>query len=974
MPYLFTNLLIADAFKEQLKTDEALKTKAERLARKLAEEERNKPVCRPTLDYLDLTGLKTNSISNQVRSETRPSDPMEGAAWDIIGYVHIPPSATRTTSLLAGAVQQAGEYIIARRGEMTRAKLEVDQASKDKNQADLPALTAAAELKKEVLYRTLDATNKVGDEAVLENLGGHGKLVLSLVNLLVASIRSGDFSGKLPKAALSLMANFKMTKKVATQTKFDNIRRRLADKGDTEVNELLDTIASRIRKEPDADASPKKPAAAPSTSETKTKPTVSKPSTDSLSTKRARVDDTDSRATKKQAVESSGSAQPVASKASAPTATQPKMAPAKVPRPTGGILPGKSRPASKPVSKPVATTKAEPAKAEPARVAGEDKLGAKVDVKKPAAKPEPKPEAARPSKPSSSGGGLGGIASLLDSINAPKAKPKPAPEEAKEEPVKEETPEEREKRLRKQSRRRLRVSWKGDDELEEVRFFHKEAEEEEGFDSRMTRDAGDDKREGMALKQRGMIMDEDEDEDEDDGIPYRPWLEPTPLDFSSIPAEYRKKTYQTRGGDIVVETDEQKAIAEREQTVLMAIYTDAADIPPTPKSPSIRAVQTSAEMKIGHLPRDDPRFEEVHRRWKEVQQLGRDAALQYVTKRIESKKQPSSKVNSTTAMAGPDPHNSLSAMSREDQVLLLLANDRVKQWRDTKPLAATNRRYDYPDPRVQYAADLVEDLVPKLNGPYPATEPPAWIKDTPEAVREWWHGYNRDATAKAKKDADDKARVEAEQMTATQNQAGQDAWAAYYAHQQQAYAPYMAILQQLQGGQGPVPSAPVAQPGQAGNNDPLQAVLAALGPGQTQGGPAAATLANAAPQLNPTDPTYQQLMMLSQLAQQPQQSQDLGGAPTYGSAGNHDWDRERDRDRDRDWDRERDRDRDRDRDYDAGRGDRGDREDRRGGQRKHKGTLPPHRPVNRALIGTKPCVFYKQGTCARGDQCTFRHE
>ena len=848
---------------------------------------------------------------------------------------------------------------MARRGEMTRAKLEVDQATKDKAASDLPALVAAAELKKEVLYRTLEAANRVGDEAVLENLGGHGKLVLSLVNLLITCIKAGDFSGKLPKAALSLMANFKMTKKVVTQTNFDNIRRRLADKGDTEVKELLETITSRIKKEPEVDASPKKSSTGLSAPTTKAKPTPSKSSTENAPVKRARVDDTDSRVAKKQAVESSGSTQPVPSKAGATTPAQSKVAPPKA-RTIGGILPGKSRPLTKTTASKPAATKMEPVKAEPTKSTGEDRSNVKSEVKKPAGKPEPKSESIRPGKPPSSAAtGLGGIASLLDSINAPKAQAKAPKEEPKEEPVKDETPEEREKRLRKQSRRQLRVSWKADDELEQVKYFHKE-DEEEGFDSRMTRDAGDDKLEGMALKQRGMMMDEDEDEDEDDGIPYRPWLEPTPLNFSSIPAEYRKKTYQTRGGDIVVETDEQKSIAEREQTVLMAFYTDPADIPPTPKSPSIRAAEPSANMNIGHLPRADPRFEEVHRRWKDIQQLGRDAALQYAVKRIETKQKPSNKSYSASgstgfgaATAGPDPRSGISALPLEEQVMALLASDNVRQWRHLESPTTTKRRYDYPDPRVQYAADLLEDLVPKLNGPYPPTEPPAWMKDNAEAVREWWLGYNRDAAAKTKKDADDRARVDAEQLASTQNQADQNAWASYYAQQQQAYAPYMAILQQLQGGQAPAAPAPVSQPGQSANNDPLQAALAALGHNPAQA-------ANATTQqFNPNDPTYQQIMMLSQLAQQPAGEQ--GGAPTYGSGGGRDWERER-------GGKDRDRDRERDRDYER------DRDDRRGGHKKHKGTLPPHRPVNRALIGTKPCVFYKQGTCARGDQCTFRHE
>jgi hypothetical protein len=45
---------VEDAFKEQLKADEASKAKAERLARKLAEEERNKPV---SLSYRPARGM-----------------------------------------------------------------------------------------------------------------------------------------------------------------------------------------------------------------------------------------------------------------------------------------------------------------------------------------------------------------------------------------------------------------------------------------------------------------------------------------------------------------------------------------------------------------------------------------------------------------------------------------------------------------------------------------------------------------------------------------------------------------------------------------------------------------------------------------------------------------------------------------------------------------------------------------------------
>src|SRR5689334_101564 len=99
-----------DAFKEQLKADEATKNKAEKKAKKEQEEERkDKPI----------------------RSPTRPSDPIEAARWDAIGIVHIDPSETKTHSVVASRVQQAGDFFIKLRSEMNQAKQELDQAVKE---------------------------------------------------------------------------------------------------------------------------------------------------------------------------------------------------------------------------------------------------------------------------------------------------------------------------------------------------------------------------------------------------------------------------------------------------------------------------------------------------------------------------------------------------------------------------------------------------------------------------------------------------------------------------------------------------------------------------------------------------------------------------------------------------------------------------------------------------------------------------
>lgn len=76
-----------------------------------------------------------------------------------------------------------------------------------------------------------------------------------------------------------------------------------------------------------------------------------------------------------------------------------------------------------------------------------------------------------------------------------------------------ETPEERRKRLRKEDRRKLRVSFRPDDSLVQIRIFEHHPDEEIGHDDSMVRDANDIKGEGQMLKMHRErdVLDEDED-------------------------------------------------------------------------------------------------------------------------------------------------------------------------------------------------------------------------------------------------------------------------------------------------------------------------------------------------------------------------------------------------------------------------------------------------------------------------------
>ncbi|KXH41747.1 hypothetical protein CSIM01_07001 [Colletotrichum simmondsii] len=975
------------AFQEQLKADEAAKSKAQRKARKEEEEERKKPI----------------------RSEKRPADPIEGAVWDILGIVYIDPSATRTNALIAGAVQSLGEFFIKLRSETNRLKQELDQATKEKKpEKEVSEWNKKLDVKKETFTRVCEAAAKHGDEAVLENFGGHQKGILSLVNMLIGAIKAGDFSGPLPKALLRFMSNISMFKKVTEAVNFENVRKRLADKGDAEVKELVRTIASRIKKDTEIanGVEIKKTTSAAPVSKV-TKP-IAKP-IDGSPAKRVRDEETDSRITKKIAVESTTGgvlgnkvgAKPVAG------SLQSKFAGAKR-QVQASTLANKIR-APKPVG-PRDVPKGEPSKSEGPNTA----TPMDVDKKPAASAVKPESRASAPKAAVSGGSSLSSIASLLDSITAPK--PDGPSTQAKDSSKKDisETPEQKAKRLRKEARRHLRVSFKPPEELVEIRIFTKEVAEGE---DNMTKDAADDRSEGMMLKQRNY----NEDDDEEDELPEKPWTMPTLADLSGIPEDIRNKSYVTRGGHLTFHTEEQKAIEEREKKELMVTYMDIADIPPTPKSPAPESatVTSDSEGKVYQLPQGEPKFDEIHKRWKETQTFGWEAAQYYARKRLDAKDDPGAKINSILGnlkpiapAVVPEPYNMtppkenaqpilppavemqpIPAIPFDDKVHSILTSDEVKTWRDASPFnpaaPQTHRRYDYPDPNIQAAANQVEEAAETLRGlPYPATSPPAYLANDQERTREWWAGYQKDVTARARKEAEDTARNAPQNEAQTQQPAASETqeqqWAAYY-QQQQQYAQYMAMLQ---GGQPQQPAqaaptpAPATQPTQ---DSQLQAMLAQMAQQQP------ASQGNAYG-LNPSDTGYQQLMMLAQLQQPQQQQQQQQQAPPPPAAPQsppeHDANSYKppphlqrqlvdysDRDTRDEFEhhggRERDRERGRDRDREGKGGKQGKN---RKGNAPGGATLAPHRPVNRALIGTKPCSFWQQGKCARGEKCTFRHD
>ena len=212
-----------------------------------------------------------------------------------------------------------------------------------------------------------------------------------------------------------------------------------------------------------------------------------------------------------------------------------------------------------------------------------------------AAKPAEKNEkpAAPPPKPAFSFGDI--MADLSKPKEAVVVKP------AEDKPP--ETEEEREKRLRKEARRKLRVTWKPEDSLTEVRLFTHDPDEELGPGDGSLRGAGDVKGEGSVLK---LHKDLEELEEEDLG-----GLRETSLNEYSVPSEIiieseeqKGANFIKRGGEQQPSSPEKAAQEHRESTTLMVFYTSPADVPSSPKEPPVPEADEVVpdEVPFGELP------------------------------------------------------------------------------------------------------------------------------------------------------------------------------------------------------------------------------------------------------------------------------------------------------------------------------------------------------------------------------------
>jgi hypothetical protein len=836
-------------------------------------------------------------------------------------------------------------------------------------------LRAVNDKGRERLRRVVATALRVADDRVLAILNPVRMLLpfQTVINLF----NTGDINAPLTKALLDFAGRLPfLDDSVVEGFKWDKLLARLEDGGDDDVKaavrKIKDIVKSNEGKPPRLPKQASTPAAngeAPSkTTSAKVNATntgngAAKAST-AASSKRARKDEEDGegRVTKKPATDQRGSSSQASASqtnsrpsqtSSKPTATVPSQAKsasttilnALKARASTGALPGKSRAATKMAPKqeavkpertdpenrppgntqpqPYSTSKSEVAKTSTNNTTTSANEGRKMasNVKKEDIKPEP-------SRSGSS------FAALMSEIEKPKAVKRPSPTPNKTEVPVDETDDDRERRLRKEKRRRLnlRVSFKSEPELTAVRIFHKEEAEDEERDDHMIRDANDDKAEGRLLKaSRSSQIDTD-----------REWEEPVLIDFTTIPQEQREKTYVTRGGNIKVETEQQKIMAEKEMTEVMVVYTDPADIPASASSP-----RPETEMDFEPSGVEVAGDSNLAARAALFMACGPRGGLDLLLKRrTAASTSTAAMLVSKVQAAAPyqnfdDPQ---VRQAKDEAVLQALTTAAARNYVDPEPAhpQLSKIRRDYADPAVQAASKSLEAIVGELAGlPAPAQEPPKWQQD-PARREEWIAGYNNDKRAEeATRQAAQQSAMLAQSYNQPAQQA-QDPYAQYYQQmqaaqgqqqqQQQVQDPVAATLAALQSA--------TAQPAQP---DPLQALMAAFGNQQQP------------PAVDPNQALQLAMWAAASGAQQQQQpqaaqQQQFGQPAAYGQDNNNN-NNQRD-----DGAEHRNR-------------------DRGGGRRGGKGGGDDDhlRGINRSLIGTKPCTFWARGNCNRGDKCTFRH-
>lgn len=183
---------------------------------------------------------QTNVLFLQVRSATRPTDPVLAAEWDAIGIIWKDPFSNPHPDVLNDMILRYVNVVLDLRIQLKEISTKIADVSGQPDKVN-PLESRRKELL-EILYYTVHAAVEHGFESTVASLGSNPKLVNALVQTLRECLQTNDY-GKLPKEILTLMAKFHTVSDALLQkVKFEQVQKRWNKRTDEDAKKDLLTI------------------------------------------------------------------------------------------------------------------------------------------------------------------------------------------------------------------------------------------------------------------------------------------------------------------------------------------------------------------------------------------------------------------------------------------------------------------------------------------------------------------------------------------------------------------------------------------------------------------------------------------------------------------------------------------------------------------------------------------------------------
>lgn len=507
---------------------------------------------------------------------TKPEEPQGAFRYDIIKASWYPRRSQPSSEKIKASLKQLWEIFNTIQSRWRSDSKMLMEAEDQKKTGELPVLKRRVAEQRDLLQSALKSSLEFTHPDVLYQLGQVKPFLYLCYQFLANRVKVADYEGDLASAIIEILCcSGTTTTEILEETKLSKalnvLKRKVNDKTKALIQKIEDGAAAGSKK-----VKVSSPPVVDVTAETKPlKRPASQPagrtSTEAPS-KKLKPADTTTNGDKK-------SAMTTATSRTLPTTQQKRPGEKSVPGPvrTQGI---------KITNKPSSLfTSLNAASKKP------NATPSSVSAAKPAAKSSVPVSAAKRSVPASVAKPAFSFKDTMAELLKPKEEKAATPSKT-EKQLPPETPEEKAKRLRKESRRHLRVKFRPGDALVNIRYFNHDPEEETGHDENFVRDAGDIGGEGRMFKQHKEMDDEDDEEDEE--TEYRPWRNPSLVNFTMIPEDERKRNYAPYGGGQAQPTcPERDANIAHDKATLEVFYIRSSDIPHSPREPLLQETQTS---------------------------------------------------------------------------------------------------------------------------------------------------------------------------------------------------------------------------------------------------------------------------------------------------------------------------------------------------------------------------------------------